>query len=62
MCVCGHPLEEHGDRAVWPTCEGNNRQLHEPLMRQLEDSDFTWITTPRIHPGEACECKGFRRE
>lgn len=59
MCECGHPLEDHSDRAVWPTCEGNNPELHTPLMKKLEDSDFTWITTPRRGAGEACECKGY---
>lgn len=59
MCKCGHDLEHHGDRAVFPACEGGDLRVLEPLLRQAEGSDFTWIATPRIHPKEVCECKGY---
>lgn len=60
-CVeCGHVLEVHGDRAVFPPCEGNHPNFFEPLLRTLEDSDFIWIASPRVWPLPPCECKGFK--
>lgn len=60
-CECGHALEVHSDRAVFPPCEGTHPHFHEPMLRQLEDSDFTWISQPRVWPTPPCECKGYRR-
>jgi len=60
MCGCGHALAYHSDRAVFPPCEGENPNLFEPMLRQLEGSDFTWIASPRMWPRPPCECKGFR--
>lgn len=61
ICTCGHELGTHSDRAVWPTCEGANERLHEPLLRVLDTNpDFEWVTTPHRLVTPPCECEGFR--
>lgn len=60
MCRCGHGLEYHSDRAVFPACEGEDPRFFEPMLKTLEDSDFTWVITPRMWPHPPCECKGYK--
>lgn len=62
MCACGHSLEEHGDRSIWPACEGNAPWPRKPILRHINE-ETGFLTLADVYDmriqADACECRGF---
>lgn len=63
MCRCGHTIQQHGDRAIFPTCEGAHHD-QGPLLVQVEgtDREYAFVRNPPLSREEACPCKGFEAD
>lgn len=63
MCRCGHALQQHSDRAIYPACEGAHSDAG-PLLVHVEGTDneyafIRWAPKSREH---ACPCEGFEAD
>ena len=61
ICRCGHELQQHSDRALFPACEGAHDDVG-PLLVQLEDygPESAYVRHAPRSRNEACDCKGFK--